>query len=127
MRQRLGIAVALLTNPPLIFLDEPTSALDPVGGREIRTLLLRLRQEGATVSLNSHLLGEAEMVCDQVGILRDGHLVAAGPLAELLRTDPREAEVTVRADDTAARTALQGRQQPDCLSSNICRCDIMTL
>ncbi len=106
MQQRLGIAVALLADPRLVFLDEPTSALDPVGRREVRELLVRLRQNGTTIFLNSHLLGEVEMVCDRVGILRQGRLVATGGLADLLEGTAERATILLRSDDTAGGMAL---------------------
>lgn len=84
MQQRLGLACALLPDPELIFLDEPTSALDPLGRREVREIILRLKDEGRTVFLNSHLLGEVERVCDRVGVIRQGRLVADGVLEEML-------------------------------------------
>ncbi len=84
MRQRLCIAVALLHRPRLLLLDEPTSALDPVGRREVRDLIVSLRQEGTTVLLNSHILSDVEMVADQVAIIRSGRIVMAGTPAELV-------------------------------------------
>jgi ABC-2 type transport system ATP-binding protein len=84
MQQRLGLAVALLGDPAVIFLDEPTSALDPVGRLEMRHLLHALRERGTTIFLNSHLLTEVERVCDGVVILDHGRVVAQGPLSELL-------------------------------------------
>jgi ABC-2 type transport system ATP-binding protein len=83
MQQRLGIAQALIGDPKLLLLDEPTSALDPAGRRDVRTLLLGLRQRGTGVLLNSHLLGELELVCDRVIILARGRVVAAGRPEEL--------------------------------------------
>jgi len=91
MQQRLGIAQALVGKPRLLLLDEPTSALDPVGRRTVRLLLERLREEGVSVLLNSHLLSEIELVCDRVAILLGGELVAAGSPTELSR--PRGVEV----------------------------------
>lgn len=84
MQQRIGMACALMNRPQLLFLDEPTSALDPLGRREVRKIILNLKAEGTTVFLNSHLLGEVEMVCDQVGIISKGRLVAEGALRDLL-------------------------------------------
>jgi ABC-2 type transport system ATP-binding protein len=84
MRQRLGIAVALLKDPEVLVLDEPANGLDPAGIREVRTLLRRLGDEGRTVFLSSHLLGEVEQVCDWVAIIARGRTVAAGTVAEVL-------------------------------------------
>jgi ABC-2 type transport system ATP-binding protein len=85
MQQRLGIAGALLFDPPLIVLDEPASALDPVGRHEIRRLLQNLRDSGKTVFLNTHLLEDVEVLCDEVAFLHEGELLAAGRLDELLK------------------------------------------
>ncbi|WP_219835540.1 ABC transporter ATP-binding protein [Paenibacillus sp. R14(2021)] len=87
MQQRLGIACALLLDPELIILDEPSSALDPIGRYDVRQLLLRLREEGKTVFLNTHLLEDVEAVCDEVAFLHQGKLRAVGPMRELLRTE----------------------------------------
>jgi ABC-2 type transport system ATP-binding protein len=84
MQQRLGLAVALVGDPELVVLDEPTSALDPLGRADVRDLVLRLRERGTTVVLNSHLLGEVERVCSRVVILDRGRVVASGSLGELL-------------------------------------------
>lgn len=84
MRQRIGLACALVNDPDLVFLDEPTSALDPLGRREVRQILLRLRDRGKSVFLNSHLLSEVEMVCDHVSIIDHGRIVRSGSLEELL-------------------------------------------
>ena len=83
MRQRLGIAQALLGAPKILVLDEPTNGLDPQGMREVRTLLRRLADEGVTVFVSSHLLTEVEAMCDRVGVLARGRLVAEGPPSEL--------------------------------------------
>ncbi|MCX2726705.1 ABC transporter ATP-binding protein [Thermomicrobium sp. 4228-Ro] len=85
MQQRIGIAQALLAAPRLVILDEPTSALDPLGRRDVRDLIRRLRAEGVTVFLNSHLLSEVEAVCDRVAFVNHGRVIAIGPLEELLR------------------------------------------
>jgi len=83
MKQRLGIAQALVNDPDLVVLDEPTDGVDPVGRRDIREMLAQMRSEGRTVLLNSHLLGEVEMVCDRVSILVQGTVRAEGTLDEL--------------------------------------------
>ncbi|KKM12223.1 multidrug ABC transporter ATPase [Clostridiales bacterium PH28_bin88] len=84
MQQRIGIACALLPDPRLLFLDEPTSALDPLGRREVREILLRLRDAGKTVFLNSHLLGEVEAVCQDVAFIKQGRVVISGRMGDLL-------------------------------------------
>ncbi len=83
MQQRLGLGVALLGEPELVVLDEPTSALDPVGRHDVRTIIRELRDRGTTVFLNTHLLAEAEHVCDRVAIISHGRSVATGTLDEL--------------------------------------------
>jgi ABC-2 type transport system ATP-binding protein len=89
MLQRIGLAQALMNDPDLIALDEPTDGVDPVGRREIRDLLLALRQQGKTIFLNSHLLSELEMVCDRVAILVQGKVATQGTLDELTRESQR--------------------------------------
>ncbi len=84
MQQRVGLAQAIVHRPTLVFLDEPTSALDPIGRRDVRNLISRLRDEGVTVFLNSHLLSEVELVCDRVAIVNHGRVVRSGALADLL-------------------------------------------
>jgi len=86
MRQRLGIAAALLRDPKLLLLDEPTTALDPAGMRDMRDLVRRLASEGITVLLSSHLLGEVEELCNRVAIIRKGRIVYEGQLQDLLAT-----------------------------------------
>jgi ABC-2 type transport system ATP-binding protein len=85
MKQRLGVAQALFHDPAVIFLDEPTDGVDPVGRREIRGMLQRLQERGKTIFLNSHLLGEVELICNRVGILRHGSLVREGSVEALTR------------------------------------------
>jgi len=89
MQQRLGLGVALLGNPTLVMLDEPTSALDPVGRHDVREIIRGLRERGSTVFLNTHLLEEAEHVCDRVAVIDRGKAVATGSLDELLRRQGR--------------------------------------
>jgi ABC-2 type transport system ATP-binding protein len=83
MKQRLGVAAALLKDPELLILDEPTNGLDPAGMAEMRAFIRSLAQGGRTVVLSSHLMGEVEQVCDRVGVIRDGVLVAEGTVEEL--------------------------------------------
>lgn len=89
MKQRVGIAQAFFHNPDVIFLDEPTDGVDPVGRREIRDLLIRLKGEGRTIFVNSHLLGEVEMICDRVAILHRGEMVREGTVGDLTKQDGR--------------------------------------
>lgn len=84
MQQRLGLGVALLGTPELVFLDEPTSALDPVGRHDVRTIINTLKERGTAVFLNSHLLTEVEMVCDRVAIVDGGRVAVQGTMDELL-------------------------------------------
>lgn len=86
MKQRLGIAQAMMHRPDLIILDEPTDGVDPMGRREIRDLMTQLKEEGHTIFLNSHLLGEVELICDRVAILQQGKMVREGTIAELTKT-----------------------------------------
>ncbi|MFN4243731.1 MAG: ABC transporter ATP-binding protein [Tepidisphaerales bacterium] len=84
MMQRVGVAQALTADPELIVLDEPTDGVDPIGRRDIRDVLLRLREQGKTVFINSHLLSELEMVCDRVAILVSGQVARQGTMSELV-------------------------------------------
>ncbi len=117
MRQRLGIAAALLTDPVLVILDEPTNGLDPAGQREVRALIPQLAREGRAVLLASHLLHEVEQVCDRVTIIRRGRLVASGTVEELLRrggsleitiTAPEQAAAVLRALPFVERVSVDG-------------------
>jgi len=83
MLQRVGLAQALINNPRLVILDEPTDGVDPIGRKQIRDILVRLRDDGTTVFLNSHLLSEVELICDRVGILKDGEIVRLGAVGDL--------------------------------------------
>jgi ABC-2 type transport system ATP-binding protein len=83
MKQRLGIAQAIFHEPAVIFLDEPTDGVDPVGRREIRAIMQQLQQQGKTIFLNSHLLGEVELICDRVGILQKGEMIREGTVEDL--------------------------------------------
>ena len=89
MLQRIGLAQALIQEPKLVVLDEPTAGVDPAGAREIRDLILDLKQRGITVLLSSHLLEQVQEICDRVGILAHGVLVREGALADLLAVENR--------------------------------------
>jgi len=104
MQQRLGLAVALVAEPDVVFLDEPTSALDPVGRRDVREVLRSLKARGATVFLNSHMLSEVEQVCDRVAVVDRGRVVSLGTLAELLGGS-RRVRIGVEASTAALAAA----------------------
>jgi len=104
MKQRLGVAAALLKNPELLILDEPTNGMDAAGMAEMRAFIRGLAQEGRTVLLSSHLMSEVEQICDRVGVIRSGKLVGEGTLDELrgrtrlrVRVEPLEAAERVVA------------------------------
>jgi ABC-2 type transport system ATP-binding protein len=96
MLQRIGLAQALLNDPALVILDEPMSGLDPIGRREIRDLILSMRARGQTVFFSSHILADAEMICDEVAILVRGKVVQQGPLEKLLGEEVQFWDVGVR-------------------------------
>ena len=89
MKQRIGLAQALVNDPEIVFLDEPTDGVDPKGRLEMRAILQRMRDEGRTVFINSHLLGELEMICDSVAIMDEGQLVRQGTVQELTEKSRR--------------------------------------
>ena len=108
MRQRAGLAAALVNDPQIVFLDEPTDGVDPVGRVEIRDLLIQMRREGRTVFLNSHLLGEAEQVCDRVAILVQGRVVKQGRMDDLQNEGSRQ-ELTVRWGGAVSSSGTSSR------------------
>ncbi|MBW2244777.1 MAG: ABC transporter ATP-binding protein [Deltaproteobacteria bacterium] len=111
MRQRLGIALAMLEKPRLLVLDEPTNGLDPQGTREIRELLRRIRDEGnTTVFLSSHLLGEMERICDRVAVISQGRMLREGSLDELLGADEGVVELVVEPGRDAAAVEVLTRR-----------------
>ena len=105
MKQRLGVAAALLKDPELVILDEPTNGLDPAGMRDMRRLIRELGSDGRTVLLSSHLLGEVQQICDRVGIINAGRMVAEHNVEELrgeqelvVRATPRDTAQSVLTD-----------------------------
>jgi ABC-2 type transport system ATP-binding protein len=108
MKQRLGIAAALLKDPEVLILDEPANGLDPGGIKEVRDLLRRLGDEGRTVFLSSHLLGEVEQICDRVAILAHGRCIAAGTVQDVLAKG-RIAGLLVRVDDPSGAVEVLSR------------------
>lgn len=130
MKQRLGVAAALLKDPELLILDEPTNGLDPKGMAEMRDLIRSLGQGERTVLLSSHLMGEVEQICDRAGVIRQGKLVAEGTVAELrgeggllVKAEPVEkaAEIArdvsgveeVRVEDGVLRIATEPERAPE--------------
>jgi ABC-2 type transport system ATP-binding protein len=95
MVQRVGIAQALINDPEVVFLDEPMSGLDPLGRREVRNLILSLRDRGCTVFFSSHVLSDAEALCNRVAVLAHGTLVASGKVSDLQAFDVRGWELIV--------------------------------
>jgi ABC-2 type transport system ATP-binding protein len=109
MIQRVGIAQAVLNEPEVIFLDEPMSGLDPIGRRELRSLILELRDQGRTVFFSSHILADAEAMCSRVAVLAGGRLAAAGRLTDLLEFQIRGWELVVVDLRPEALAALGSR------------------
>ena len=108
MRQRLGVGAALLTDPELIILDEPGNGLDPAGIVEMRDLIRTLAQRGKTIFVSSHILAEIRQVCTRIAILRNGKLIAAGPVDNLLQTTVRwEVEMRANAEQVRDLVAAQ--------------------
>ncbi len=102
MKQRLGVAAALLKDPELVILDEPTNGLDPQGMRDMRQLIVDLGRQGRTVILSSHLMGEVQAVCERVAVIDRGRIVTVGTVEEL--RGESELEVTATPSDIAAST-----------------------
>ena len=119
MMQRIGLAQALVNDPKLVILDEPTDGVDPIGRKHIRDILVRLRDAGNTVFLNSHLLSEVELICDRVAILNKGRLVRMGTVRELTQqdhvytvqtVDPIPEALRVQWDATRVPVSVQGTE-----------------
>lgn len=106
MRQRIGFAVALVGDPPLLILDEPMSGLDPIGRRMIRELILRCRDEKKTLFFSSHVMADVEQICDRVSILVKGRLTHRGRIDELLAGHTKAVEVIAADLDEEGRAAL---------------------
>jgi ABC-2 type transport system ATP-binding protein len=95
MLQRIGLAQSLINNPSLVLLDEPLGGLDPLGRKEMRDVIVRLKEEGKTVFLSSHILQDIEMICDRVAILVEGEIINQGPLQDLISEKVLFTEVTL--------------------------------
>jgi ABC-2 type transport system ATP-binding protein len=109
MLQRLGLAQALINEPELVLLDEPMSGLDPLGRRLVRDVILGLKEAGKTVFFSTHILPDAEALCDRVAVLKGGQLLSVGRLSEILRVDASTVEVLVA---TAGGASLEGLSVP---------------
>ena len=99
MKQRLGLGMALIHDPELLILDEPTNGLDPKGITEIRTILLRLKEEGKTIMLSSHLLSEIEKIVSHVGIIKNGTLIFEGTLNDLEELKSTKPSIQIKTND----------------------------
>lgn len=106
MLQRIGLAQALIHDPKLLLLDEPTAGVDPVGSKEIRDLILRLKAMGKTIVLSSHLLAQVQDVCDRIGVLNLGRLILEGEVNRLVR-DQRRLSITVENVPQEARGVIE--------------------
>jgi ABC-2 type transport system ATP-binding protein len=106
MLQRVGIAQAILHDPKIVFLDEPMSGLDPMGRREVRTLIEQLKHKGKTVFFSTHILSDAEALCDRVAVIHQGELKGVGRVSELISSVTGKVEIVWRGDEIPA--ALKG-------------------
>lgn len=107
MRQKIGFAIALVGNPDFLILDEPMSGLDPVGRKHIRELIQQQKEMGKTIFFSSHVLSDVEQLCDRVGVLSRGKLVAIGHVREVLQQNIRQVEVIFKNLDTSLLPSLQ--------------------
>jgi ABC-2 type transport system ATP-binding protein len=110
MLQRVGLAQAILHDPKLVFLDEPMSGLDPMGRREVRDLIQQLRHEGKTVFFSTHILSDAEALCDRVGVIHQGELRGVGAVAELTSETKGRVEIVFFAPRVPAALATLGAE-----------------
>jgi ABC-2 type transport system ATP-binding protein len=106
MLQRIGLAQALIHDPKLLLLDEPTAGVDPIGSKDIRDLILRLKGMGKTVLLSSHLLAQVQDVCDRIGVLNLGQMILEGEVQTLI-SDQRRLSITVQDLPEAARARIE--------------------
>ncbi|MBW2444954.1 MAG: ABC transporter ATP-binding protein [Deltaproteobacteria bacterium] len=109
MLQRAGIAQALIHDPQIVFLDEPMSGLDPLGRKEIRDLILRLRSDGKTVFMNTHILSDVEMVCDRVAIIVEGKIRYEGQIEHFISSDQQRADVVLANVSAELASTLEER------------------
>ncbi len=110
MKQRLGLAMAMIHKPDLLILDEPTNGMDPAGMRDVRSLLRTLADSGITIVISSHLLHEIELICDRVAVVKAGRLVAQGTVQELVGQQTASVKVRVEVPAAAAAALADLRQ-----------------
>lgn len=111
MLQRVGIAQAILSGPDLLVLDEPMSGLDPIGRKEIRELIVRLRDEGRSIFFSTHIIPDVEAICDQVAVIQKGKLVGCGPIGKFLSQGPVQTEIGFSGvDEKVAKSCVGGSQ-----------------
>ena len=109
MMQRIGLAQALLHDPELLILDEPMSGLDPIGRKEVRDLLVELRERGKTLLFTSHILSDVELLCDRIVIMQQGEITSEGQVHDLLETAGRRVEIRLSGASQALKDALGSR------------------
>ena len=122
MLQRVGLAQAVLHNPKVVFLDEPMSGLDPMGRREVRELIQQLRSEGKTVFFSTHILSDAEALCDRVAVIHGGELQGVGAVAELTPQSQGKVEIIFCAPSVPAALtsmAIEARVSGDMVNAVI--------
>jgi len=121
MVQRIGLAQALMHDPKLVLLDEPLSGVDPIGRKEIRDLIYRLKEQGRTIFFCSHILSDVEDVCDRVAILHHGKLLKLGPMDQLLGRPDERAQIELRLPQgmSAADLGVEGEVQNHVLKLNL--------
>lgn len=120
MLQRIGLAQALIQDPRLLILDEPTAGVDPIGSRQIRDLILRLRERGITVFLCSHLLEQVQEVCDKVGIIYEGRMIREGPLEDLIAIED-QTEIILKGAGEPLITAIREMVERDGQGASLVR------
>lgn len=107
LKQRLGIVIALVNDPEIVFLDEPTTGLDPRARREVWEVLLDLKKQGKTVFLTTHYMEEAELLADRVAIISQGRIIASGSPGELIENSDNDLSLTLRSDDASVFTVVR--------------------
>jgi ABC-2 type transport system ATP-binding protein len=120
MLQRIGIAQALINDPKLVILDEPMSGLDPIGRKEIRDIIIHLKEKGKTIFFSSHILPDVEMICDRIGIIGKGQLIKTGKVDDLIHSmGTQSIEVTVEgvSGNVLAKLEAQGSRVQQALTS----------